>query len=473
MNSPPSSQGKASPGFIEQVEEYLRRGLGRLEAKESSRGAGTDAKRAGRPRDLPSVAMWTTLLLCVLKGVSGVRDVWRALVQQGYDICDQTLSDRLDLEGTDWLQQLFGQITTMLAAWLEPLLQQQPWYQLAPFATAVLVLDETTLDPVARKLPLWRALKKGAVELLPGKLAGLFDVRLQLWQRIDYLPDAFQNCKVHARVMLEGVAKGTLVLFDLGYFGFEWLDELSLRQYWYVCRLREKTSYTLLHTFSEQDGVFDGLVWLGNYQARARCAVRLVRVQMGVRTVEYLTNVLDPTTLSVQEIARLYARRWDIELAFLTLKTYLGLHLWWNSKVSGILQQVWACLIIAQILHAVRLEIACRAQVDPFEVSLPLVVSHLPQVLAHEEDPISYCVRRGRDLGFIRPSSRTSIQVPPIQPSTIVPRPADLVLEREPHYPHDPGVPGRKAGNKKKALPQEPTRTPTGLTSAGYACLLV
>jgi hypothetical protein len=115
----------------------------------------------------------------------------------------------------------------MLAAWLKPLVEQQSWYSLAPFARDVLVLDETTLDPVARKLPILRYLKKGAVDLLPGKLAGLYDVRLQLWRRIDYLPDALQNAKVHAREMLKGLAPETLLLFDLGYFGFEWLDELT------------------------------------------------------------------------------------------------------------------------------------------------------------------------------------------------------------------------------------------------------
>ena len=72
--------------------------------------------------------------------------------------------------------------------------------------------------------------------------------------------------------------------------------------------------------------------------------------------------MLNPTVLPIQEIARLYARRWDIELAFLTLKEHLGLHLWWSSKVSIILVQVWACLILAQLLQAVRLEIACRAE---------------------------------------------------------------------------------------------------------------
>ena len=45
----------------------------------------------------------------------------------------------------------------------------------------------------------------------------------------------------------------------------------------------------------------------------------------------------------------------------------------WNSKLVGILQQIWACLIIAQVLQALRMEIACGAGVDPFEVSLPLL----------------------------------------------------------------------------------------------------
>ena len=101
------------------------------------------------------------------------------------------------------------------------------------------------------------------MELLPGKLAGLYDVRLQLWRRIDSVANALQNSKVHARAMLEGLAQGTLVLFDLGYFGFEWLDELTLRKLWWVSRLREKTSYTIIHTYYQSEDVFDGLVMLG------------------------------------------------------------------------------------------------------------------------------------------------------------------------------------------------------------------
>jgi len=268
--------------------------------------------------------------------------------------------------------------------------------------------------------------------------------------------------------MLEGLAQGTLVLFDLGYFGFEWLDELTLRKLWWVSRLREKTSYTIIHTFYQSEDVFDGLVMLGTGRAQARYAVRLVRWRVGVRWYTYLTNVLEPQVLPLAEIARLYARRWDIELAFLTLKEHVGLHLLWTSKLVTILQQVWACLIIAQVLQALRLEIACGAGVDRFEVFLPLVVQTLPPMLARDEDVVTLCVQRGRQLGFIRPSSRTRRQVPQVATQDIQPRPAELVLEREPRYPDAPGQPGRGRSKRQSG----PPGLPKELTSAFYACLL-
>ena len=461
-------QAKASDGFVQQVETYLQRCLKRMEANEERPGAGADPNGPGRPLELPKVALWSGLVLCVLQGAHGVREVWRYLVLHGYDICDQTPYDRLEQEGTAWLEQCFAQITAMLAAWLKPLVEQQAWYPLASFASDVLALDETTLDPVARKLPILRYVKKGAVELL----AGLYDVRLQLWRRIDYLPQALQNGKVHAAAMLKGLAQGTLLLFDLGYFSFEWLDELSQRQLWFVCRLREKTSYTVLHTYYEWEEVFDGVVWLGNYQAQAGQAVRLVRFRVGALTLTYLTNVLDPTVLSIQEIARLYARSFDIELAFLALKEHLGLHLWWSSKVSVILVQVWACLILAQLLQAVRLEIACRAQVEPFEVSLPLLVKYLPQPLVGGQDALAIWVQRGRQLGLIRPSSRTRVQGPVVRAEQIQPLPPEVVLTRPAKYPHDAGQAGRKGPHQRHPSQSPPTWGPRGLTAAGYACLL-
>jgi hypothetical protein len=138
----------------------------------------------------------------------------------------------------------------------------------------------------------------------------------------------------------------------------------------------------------------------------------------------------------VHAIAVLYARRWDIELAFKLIKRELGLHLFWSAKPVVLLQQVWAVLLISQILHALQLEIAWKAGVDPFDVSLALLVEYLPRW--NDVDFVAWVVERGVHAGFIRPSRRIRIQTPPIVLSDYQPPPHDLVLVREPRYAHPP-----------------------------------
>ena len=64
---------------------------------------------------------------------------------------------------------------------------------------------------------------------------------------------------------------------------------------------------------------------------RAGRALRLVRLDDGQRLRSYFTKLLDPLQLPLGEIARLYARRWEIERAFLTINALFGLHHWWRS----------------------------------------------------------------------------------------------------------------------------------------------
>lgn len=74
------------------------------------------------------------------------------------------------------------------------------------------------LDQVSRRLPILRHGKYGDVQLLPGKLVALFDVRLQQWRTIDYIAQAKQNGMEEARALLGSVKQGALLLADLGYF---------------------------------------------------------------------------------------------------------------------------------------------------------------------------------------------------------------------------------------------------------------
>ncbi len=81
-----------------------------------------------------------------------------------------------------------------------------------------------------------------------------------------------------------------------------------------------------------------------------------------------------------------------------------------------------------------RLEIACKAGVDPFEASISLLVEYAPQYAYEGRDPVRVFVERGRQLGFIRPSRRTHIQTPSIPAGSILPAPPELALVHTPRY---------------------------------------
>lgn len=399
-----------------------------------------EARRSGRgrPRILPATCLWAALLVCIVRGASSQLEIWRLLRDTRlwdfprYLVSDQAIYNRLARAGTAPLEGLFAAVSTLLAERLEPLLPSEP---LAPFASAVMALDETTLDALARRLPSLRALPAGDTRLLAGKLAGLFDLRRQQWHTLVPIADAQQNEKVAARDLVATLPPGSLVLADLGYFGFRWFDDLTDAGHCWLSRLRQKTSYTLIHTYYQQGDTLDALVWLGIHRAdRAKHAVRLVQFRHRGTLHRYITNVTDPQQLRLHELAELYARRWDIEMAVQLVKEHLGLHLWWSSKPGVVAQQLWGVLIVAQILQALRLEIAARAGVEPFDVSLPLLVRFLPQYLARGHDPIAAFVEQGRDLGFIRPSRRIRIQAPVLDLAAYHPPPSDLVREREPRY---------------------------------------
>jgi hypothetical protein len=406
------------------------------------------SRSRGRPVSLSAWHLSLAVLLCLLRGLQSQLEVWRLIAFYGVGclpalpLSDQAVYDRLEQDGVSAFHSVFAQLSQWLAQRLAP----DENRRLAPFATAVLALDESVLDRVKRWVSWLREVPNGESRLLPGRLVGLFDVRLQQWRRLDVLLDANADCKVHARAMLSGLLKGTLLLFDLGYFSFPWLDELTQLGYWYLTRQRAKTRYQVVHILYQADGVFDALVYLGVHSSdRAGQLVRLVSFRLGSQQYCYLTNVLDPAALAIVDIARLYARRWDIELAFRELKEHLGLRLLWSAKLGVIYQQIWASLILAQLLHAYQVELAAQAQVEPCDVSLELLSRHLPRLLLHTADPMGFLVQHGRAMGLIRPSSHRVIQAPVVPLQEVSYPPPELLQPRQAHSAH------RKCGSRYAA----------------------
>lgn len=407
-------------------------------------------RRRGRPVRLPAAQLWLGVLWCLLDGMNHYEQVRRWLASHtvgGFApllISTDAIVKRLLQAGLEPLDALF----TQFEQWVPT---PPSTCDLAPFASHIVALDETTLDAVTRHLVWQRQHPKGSTALLAGKLVGLFDIRQQRWLRLEYFASAVQNCKVGFLTLLDDLPWHSLLLFDLGYFSFPCFDYLTERGYWWISRLREKTGYQLLHVHYRHHELLDALVWLGSgHGARAGYAVRLVRFHDGHSFRCYLTNVLDPHQLTMEQIARLYARRWDIELAFLTLKELLGLHHWWSSQLPLILQQIALVLLLAHLWQTLRLQIAAEAGCDPFDVSLPLLVQYVPQLIRNGQHPIDWMLTYGKPLGFIRPHSRLRVRAPHILPEQLVLPPADLVLVRKARYVTYPPRPGRRKKKKTR-----------------------
>jgi hypothetical protein len=394
----------------------------------------TDAGRPrGNPGKLSGPHLWLAALVGLLHRAKGVAELWRLLtlgpIGSFARVCltKQGLRQRLLAEGLAPLEQLLRQVNAALQA--RPSKRQA--VSLAPFATEIVALDESTLDAVARLCEGVAHLPEDSVLLRVGKLAGLFDLRRQCWRRLQFRCDLFAHCKTGAGLLLEGLQAGSLILADLGYFGFAWFDYLTDQGYYWLSRLKANVSTKPIHVFFEQGDTLDALVWLGVHHEQAAHAVRLVQFRVGSTLYQYVTNVTDPQLLSMHEIAQLYARRWDIELAFKLLKEHLGLRLWWACDQRLVMQQIYLTLIVAHVLHHLQLSIAEAAGVDPFDVSLPVLITVLTEGrLPCPQGLIPTLVQEGRFLGLIRPHGRLCPQAPLISPQQLTPAPQDLRLRR-------------------------------------------
>ena len=368
---------------------------------------------------ISALALWSGFLVCVLRGFSSQRGVWRLLCLHGFwsetakPLTDSAIYQRLARSAPTVFLDFFNRLTTLLLARFAEVRDTR----LASWAPDILALDHCTMEPVVRQLKLLRKVPRGNSSLLPGRLATLFDVRRQLFRRVDFETDTVRNVKHELERLLVGLAPGTLLLFDLGYFSFPWFDLLVQEGLCYVSRLRKTTTWIELAVLYDgsngQVRLRESWVYLGKYKAdRAAEPVRLVEVFFPHHTYRYITNVMEPARLPAADIVRLYARRWDIEQAFNLLKTHLKLYLLWSGHPQVVQAQIFATLIIAQIVLALRNDLAQRARADLREISLPLLLECLPRLAADGKDALHELTLHGRRMEIIRPFRGIDYSVP-------------------------------------------------------------
>ena len=105
--------------------------------------------------------------------------------------------------------------------------------------TALWAADGSTLEALRRKL---KELRERETPL-GGKMLAVVDLFTRRPQQTWYTEQAQANDKSFCRQLLEALPVGGLVVFDLGWFGFPFFDQLTAEGKFFITRLREKTAY--------------------------------------------------------------------------------------------------------------------------------------------------------------------------------------------------------------------------------------
>jgi len=270
---------------------------------------------------------------------------------------------------------------------------ERKWIKkLAPFATNIYAMDDTTLDALARKSILLKQHSKGAMETLGGRLGCVLDIVTGRFAEIIYDADSAANEKTHARPLVERLPTGALYIFDLGFFAFPFLDFLTEKGCFFISRLRNKTSFEIIETLAEKTHYRDRLIWLGKYRSdKAAHPVRLVEIKIDGKWWSYITNVLDPGMLNAPNLWTLYGYRWKIEKTFATVKRALNLAFLRVTHQNGILIQIWSTFTVYQVLQDLRLEIATARGWRDDEISW---TNLMRRIAWYAEDPDKLPLRK-------------------------------------------------------------------------------
>lgn len=359
--------------LVVQRDELRQRAMGQYSAYDVQTILSGTCSRKYRDRVVPVALLVMLMLLFVLDKVDTFSGLWRKLMRgdcrglPAIDVTESALYKRLKAVSHELFLDLLRTTTRSLTN--SPL--RRSWVKdLAPFATRILAIDDTTLDALARKTKWLKGFEKGAPETLGGRLGCALDLETGCFAGVLYDSDSAANEKNHLWPLLKGLGVGSIYVFDLGYFSFAIFDGLTNRFCYFVSRLRKKASFVTVQTLAETHTYRDRIVYLGKHRAdRAAHPVRLVELLIGTTWYSYVTNVLDPAMLPADRLWALYGQRWTIEMAFAALKRALGMGFLRICHQNGMLIQIWSTFIVFQVLAHLRLEIAAKHGWDEDKIS--------------------------------------------------------------------------------------------------------
>lgn len=333
-----------------------------------------------RQRLLPArVVVYYTLAMCLF-AQAGYEEVMRLLVeglawarrwQGAWQVPDKSSIARARARlGPLPLRELFVEVARPLATMATP----GAWYR----GLRLLTLDGTTFDVADTPANQAAFGRPGG-----GRGEGAFpQVRLL----------GLVECGTHAIVdaamgglhlgesslapsLARSLGPGVLLLVDQGLCGLELWRSLQATEAQLVWRCRQDVKLPVLAVFA--DGSFASE--LGQSRpASQRVAVRVVDYRLDdpgrpgqPEDYRLITTIQDPTAAPAAELPALYPQRWEHETALDELKTHQrGPGVVLRSKdPSGVIQEVWAHLLVHYAIRRLMHQAALDGEVDPDRLS--------------------------------------------------------------------------------------------------------
>ncbi len=201
------------------------------------------------------------------------------------------------------------------------------------------------------------------------------------------------------QLILENARAGILFLLDRGFYGFEFLNAISAKKADFLIRVPDRPKLRRIRRSTLQDGSY--FAWLvgkvvvglrpdGRKRWRkVTHKVRVIDYQIrGFRRTRLATSLLDPA-VTAREIVSHYHRRWEIELAYDSIKTHQcatrtgQCRTIFRSKLPQLVEQeLYAMLTLYNLLRDLINQAAKKHDLDPLAISfvdaLQAVIDAIP-----------------------------------------------------------------------------------------------
>lgn len=176
-----------------------------------------------------------------------------------------------------------------------------------------------------------------------------------------------------ARQLFDSVTPGMLLIADRGFLGFDLWRAAAATGADLLWRVKSNAVLPVLRQFDDGSYLSEIVASRDHYRRADPMTVRVVEYTLGPAETVYrlATTVLDPDQAPADELAGLYAQRWEIETALDELKTHQGgPNLILRSQhPDGVEQEIYGFLLTHHALRELVHEAAATAETDPDRIS--------------------------------------------------------------------------------------------------------